>query len=80
MICIHDTLDQVPYVETTTCEYHRRHPGKAYAGCCCSIRAGFRKATPEERIANLRKVRRELAERIEELTQELQRIDFLLGE
>ena len=75
MIMHFDTIGQVPHFETTTCEYHKAHPGKAYAGCCCSMSVGWRKATPDERRANLHKAREQLIKRIAELTHELHQVD-----
>lgn len=71
MIIYHDPDAWVPVSETTTCEYHRLHPGKPWPGCMCSASFGSRRATPEE--YRERRARR-LAERREELELELRLI------
>lgn len=76
MLIQHDPDRCVAEAQRTTCAYHKKNPGKPYAGCTCSMSVGVREATPEE----YRKRRHaRLAERREELRRELARIDAELG-
>jgi hypothetical protein len=77
MILYHDEDRMVPVTRSTTCAYHQQHPGQPWAGCACSISAGYREATPEEYAARRRE---RLARRRAGLEAELRGIVAELGD
>lgn len=50
MIIIHDPY-QVPVMESSTCPFHQKNPGVAFAGCTCHGSYFLRPMTAEERKA-----------------------------
>lgn len=76
MLIPHDPDRYIPTMAQTTCEYHKAHPGKPWAGCTCGASMGMRHATPDEYRA--RRAAR-LTERRKELLSELDSIDAELG-
>ena len=62
MLINYDPDDYVVEVHQQRCEHHKRQPWDvAWAGCTCSSGISTRRATPEERAANIK--RREEEER-----------------
>lgn len=57
MIIHHDDDAYKTVVNSTTCQYHRQYPGKAYAGCTCSSSIGSVRRAPEE-IALIKRQRK----------------------
>jgi len=76
MLIHHDPDRYITEAKQTTCDYHKAHPGKPWAGCTCSGSMGLREATPEEYRARRQ---RRLATRRAELKDELSRIDAEFG-
>lgn len=55
MLIYHDPDDWVTEVKQERCEYHKRQPWDvAWPGCTCSVSYSQRRATPEERAANIK--------------------------
>ncbi len=58
-----DPVDFVVEIDRRICEHHKRDPwDAAWPGCACSTSYSRRRATPEERAANI-KAREEEQER-----------------
>ena len=56
MLIPYDPDGEVTEIKTHTCEYHKRQPwDRGWPGCTCSSGYGVRKATPEERAANVKR-------------------------
>ena len=63
MLIHHNPDDYISEFTKHTCEHHKRMPwDTAWPGCTCSAGYGQRRATPEERAANV-KAREQEAER-----------------
>ena len=54
MIPYENPDDWVSVSEHHPCPFHKIAPGESYPGCTCSGSFGRRKATPEEREANIK--------------------------
>ena len=55
MLMLHDPMDWVTVIEQRTCEHHKRQPwDTSWPGCTCSTSYSQRRATPEERAANIK--------------------------
>lgn len=72
--------DSIMTIQThTTCGFHQRNPGKAFAGCTCSFTAGTRKATPEEyrrnRLSRLRALEKEFEANLASVRAKLKILD-----
>lgn len=64
MLNYHNPDDWVIEVHQTTCEHHKRQPwDRAWPGCTCSGGVSQRRATPEERLENIRRREAEQARR-----------------
>lgn len=56
MLIIHNEDDWVFEHHSHTCEHHKREPWDVgYPGCTCSGGMSQRKATPEERLENIKR-------------------------
>ena len=63
MLIEHNPDDFVTEIKERRCEHHKRQPWDVgWPGCTCSASYGQRRATPEERAANI-KAREDEAER-----------------
>jgi hypothetical protein len=54
MMPYEDPNDWVSVFENYPCPFHKIAPGESYPGCTCSAKYFRRKATPEEREANIK--------------------------
>jgi hypothetical protein len=54
MMPYQDPVDFVSVSEHRPCAFHKIAPGEPYAGCTCMGSFGQRRATPEEREANIK--------------------------
>lgn len=43
MLIHHDDADWEPVSSSSTCDFHKEHPGASYAGCTCSASFGLRR-------------------------------------
>lgn len=60
--------DFVVEVKEHRCEHHKRQPwDRNWAGCTCSSSYGKRRATPEEKVENIRRRQEEEARRIKHM-------------
>lgn len=62
-----DLINQVPYAESHICDFHKRNPGKPFAGCCCRSSFGWRPATLQEKIENVKKRKADIQAQIDEM-------------
>ena len=49
MLIYHNPDDWKTVFESRTCDFHKRNPGKAFAGCTCMCSVGVLPITAEER-------------------------------
>ena len=48
MLISYDPDEYESVYESHTCHFHKRHPGKAFAGCTCSFGSFQKRRSPEE--------------------------------